>query len=235
MSLLNDITLKRLWSKISPQPNGCWNFDGGYKWDDGYPCFWFEGKSWRAGRLVLWLFNGQHPADKPHALHRCNNPACINPAHLYWGDDVDNRADLLKDNPDSASFAAQFKPGHAASWNGRRVLLDSQVAYIKRLLEAGYGVKEVARWYAVSPTPVERIKSGHNYAHVQPATLVPCGCHVRKPDPAFGRRTLTSHDAREIRARFAAGEGKSALALEYGVGQPAIHKTVLGLRWKEVA
>ena len=47
----------------------------------------------RAHRVVLWAFFGPPPADmrRPCVMHVCHNRRCIQPEHLVWGEDTENR------------------------------------------------------------------------------------------------------------------------------------------------
>lgn len=49
----------------------------------------------RAHRMAYEIENGPIPKGR-HVLHRCDVPACINPAHLYLGDQKDNVRDMLE-------------------------------------------------------------------------------------------------------------------------------------------
>ena len=51
-----------------------------------------DGSQWIvAHRLACVFAHGEPPDDKPMALHRCQEPACINGRHLEWGDNAENQ------------------------------------------------------------------------------------------------------------------------------------------------
>lgn len=78
-------------------PNGCWNFTGA-KQRNGYGQLRVNYKRWFAHRLSWTVHHGEIPKDNSyfktmHVLHTCDNPACINPDHLYLGTHSDNMKD----------------------------------------------------------------------------------------------------------------------------------------------
>lgn len=74
--------------------NGCVNY-GGYitKWGYGRPGY--LGQKILSHRLSYILFVGDIP-EGMRVLHQCDNPACINPWHLYLGTDADNARDMAR-------------------------------------------------------------------------------------------------------------------------------------------
>jgi HNH endonuclease len=99
--------------------------------------------------------------------HECDNPPCCNPKHLWEGTYSEN----LKDAYDKG----RHLPGGVSILRGEEkhnaVLLRSQVAYIKRLLEAGYMGIDIAVWYGVTPQLICDINTRKIWRHVDPADM----------------------------------------------------------------
>lgn len=81
------------WSRVNKgAPNGCWEYTRARdKW--GYGDVNFQGKHVQAHRLA-WRLLRSEPGELD-VLHKCNNPPCCNPDHLYLGTDADNRKDQI--------------------------------------------------------------------------------------------------------------------------------------------
>ena len=80
---------ERLLNKVSiDKEPGCWNWKASII-KDGYGQFKFEGKMEDAHRVSYKVFIGPIP-ENLHVLHKCDNPSCINPDHLFLGTQRDN-------------------------------------------------------------------------------------------------------------------------------------------------
>lgn len=95
---------EEIWDYIDKRgPDECWPYLRAKS--HGYGLWHYQGKMFKAHRIVYALTHESRdfagPLDrysKNHVLHRCDNPGCCNPAHLYLGDIWDNMRDKVERN-----------------------------------------------------------------------------------------------------------------------------------------
>lgn len=133
---------------------GCWEWTGG-KAGNGYGNIWYNGKLTYTHRLSYELFTGEIPAGL-FILHKCDNPACINPDHLWAGTAKENSIDCVqkgRDNP----------PHHIGEKNGRAKLSSSQVLEIRKDKRTHHKLAEI---YGVSYGLIGHIKARRCWKHL---------------------------------------------------------------------
>ena len=74
-------------------PSDCWDWIGSKLRKDGRGMIWDGKKNVTAPRIALMLTGSFPPSEDAFACHTCDNPNCVNPAHLWWGTNRDNIKD----------------------------------------------------------------------------------------------------------------------------------------------
>lgn len=81
---------ERFWTKVD-KSGECWLWQAACD-NHGYGCFWFGGRLQKSSRVSWSLAHGD-PGEL-FVLHRCDNPRCVNPEHLFLGTQQDNLIDM---------------------------------------------------------------------------------------------------------------------------------------------
>ena len=145
----------RFFEKIAYGRSDCWTWVGAVE-TGGYGYFPFENEK-KAHRVSYVLFSKKPIPAKKMVLHSCDNPLCVNPAHLSVGTQQDNINDAIR----------------KGRFNHNRKLTAAQVAIIKHDLATSEYITTVARKHGLKYCTVRSIAMGRTWAdlslHHQPA------------------------------------------------------------------
>jgi hypothetical protein len=123
---------------------GCWLWTGAInKESGGYGWFHFDGHAQLAHRVSWQLHIGPIPKEA-QVLHRCDTPLCVNPAHLFLGNNAANVADKVRKGRVSCGEKHNAK------------LTESQVLAIRA--ERGT-IRSIGARYGVCATTIQSIRS----------------------------------------------------------------------------
>lgn len=207
---------ERLKAKTTVQPNGCWVWTGNTN-KKGYGLLSVGGRNRSCHRLVYAEQHGKIP-DGLCVLHRCDNPPCINPDHLFLGTNAENNQDKI----DKGRMPLGEKVGS-------HKLSADQVAAIRRDFRPGLSAVMAAQ-YGVIPATILSIVNGVWRVGESP----PCEHKPSSKGAANGNAKLTAELVRSIRARHSSGETQKAIAESIGVTISAVNLVVLRKNWRHV-
>jgi hypothetical protein len=150
---------RRLEEKSIPEPNsGCWLWMGAAK-AKGYGNIWNGAKHEGAHRVSFRI----HCHDIPPNMvvcHKCDNPACINPDHLWLGTTRENMHDCISKGRMRRGIPQGRK-------NASAILTEEDVLAI-RADEGRYGYRIIlAKKYGVCPGTISQIRDRSSWRHVK--------------------------------------------------------------------
>ncbi|HLU04702.1 MAG TPA: HNH endonuclease [Advenella sp.] len=199
--------MKYLEDRTIPEPNsGCYLWIGPYQ-SKGYGAAYIGGKFYFAHRLAWQVENGAIPKGV-HCLHRCDNPACVRPEHLFLGSHSDNMAD-------------KTKKGRAA----HKINADEANAILHDSREH----EEIARSYGISRTTVSQIKNGRTWSFFNKGGSFG-NCRIKGSKSKLAK--LSEEDIPAIRSDH---RSSRSIAKDYGVSKTTILAIKNRTQWAHVS
>ena len=146
---------ERFWPKVRQgTPDECWEWQAG-RYKKGYGCVWNGTRMEQASRVAWKLTHGEIP-EGLEVCHKCDNPPCCNPSHLF----VDTHTENVRDS---------FRKGRhdvRGTRNARALLTPEQVIAVRRGVAAGDTRAKWARELGVSHGTICMIVNGKNWRHI---------------------------------------------------------------------
>lgn len=177
--------INRFWNKVIKQ-NGCWKWTA-MENDFGYGIINSGGRGGRPLRAhrVSWeIHNGNIPKGK-HILHKCDNPTCTNPEHLFLGTNYDNVQDMVKKgrtcrgqkhvekmravaargNKNGARTHPEMVPKGETHFGA--IMTNGGVIKMRQMRRAGHRVKDIALFFGISNQQTSFICNRKAWKHIK--------------------------------------------------------------------
>lgn len=150
-------------AKLGPTLGQCLVWTGPRERKMPYGKVEISGRMFLAHRISYALHYGVDPGPLK-VCHRCDNPPCCSPLHLFLGTTLDNNLDAIakgRNNPPRGERS------------GTSILTESMVLEMRALRSSGAHYQSIADQYGVSRTTARMAISGETWAHVGPQAAPP--------------------------------------------------------------
>lgn len=157
--LIEKNELERFYSKIKKQD--CWIWVGGKtegNWT--YGRFYLKRKPYLAHRVSYFIHNGSFPKKK-FVCHKCDNPSCVNPDHLFLGDAKTNAVDCKNKGRNLLGRESLL----LGTKHPKAKLTDCTVKEIREI-GSSISTRKLARKFGVSQTKIRQVLSGECWKHI---------------------------------------------------------------------
>lgn len=156
---------QRFWRHVDKRGVGeCWPWRGSVFRHGGYGRFWAgkeRGIWWLAHRFSWELHNGPILDAATCVLHRCDNPPCVNPGHLFLGTQLDNLVDMQRKNRGVKPPVRLGVDHHMTRFSEEEILV------IRARASAGENYAAIGRSFGTGGNTISRIVRRITWGHLQ--------------------------------------------------------------------
>ena len=205
------MTLEQFWAHVR-KSDGCWLWTG-YVDHRGYGRLTWRGQNYRLAHRVSYELAHADPAGLC-VCHRCDNPLCVRPEHLFLGTRADNNRDMVAKGRQAAGE-------RSGAHTHPEKIVRGDAHHFRRRPDLA---RRIGEWVKSHPESIKRGDAHH--FRLRPET------HPR--GERVGGAKLNESKVREIRRRAAVGERLYEIARDFGVSDVLVSRIVRRKQWAHV-
>jgi len=145
---IRGLDVDKFWSRVNKTSN-CWLWTGARQSKKGVPVYGNVAinKQWLGAHRISWMLAFGAIPEGAWVLHKCDNPVCVNPKHLFLGTVIDNNRDMWAKRRGISNL-----PEH-----GNAKVSIEDVKKIRRLYAGGMIQAEIAKKFGTCQANISRI------------------------------------------------------------------------------
>lgn len=161
---LQESVSQRILSKFKPgSVLECWEWTA-YKNRKGYGTVYNDGSVTLAHRLIYTLVIGPIP-DGKLACHKCDNPGCVNPFHIFIGDNLMNNLDMVLKGRYNRARNMTYNKFRRGENHTNAKLTDTDIRLIRKDKET-MTYEELSLKHHIAQGHLHRIVNGQSWRHI---------------------------------------------------------------------
>jgi hypothetical protein len=146
--------LERFHRRVNKLPSGCWEWTGSL--NTGYGQFRLGNGNIILAHRYAYAQETKQNIDNFYVCHSCDNPKCVNPSHLFLGDQQANMDDMWN--------KGRGKPGTPKGERHGMSKLNAE--QVKAIRASTLPTAEIAREYSISRAVVYDVVKRRTWKHV---------------------------------------------------------------------
>lgn len=146
--------------RIKVTGRGCWEWQRARANDGGYGCLNWKGV--HMAHRVSWAVHVGPIPKGLNVLHKCDNPPCCNPDHLFLGTLADNNADMEAKGRSNRSGLRAGSTFRGEAHGGARLTEEA----VRDIRASSEPLRVLAERYGVKLMAVSRARAGKSWTHV---------------------------------------------------------------------
>lgn len=150
--------------RLTEKTEGCWLWKGRRN-HNGYGALTHNNTKWLAHRLAWVLANGVTLEKGVVVRHKCDNPQCVNPAHLCLGNQLNNVHDMVSRK--RQNFFGRRNHRQIGERNPAAKLTAEQVIEIRHRRQQGETLLALATEFGISKSYVGNLAAGRKWQHLE--------------------------------------------------------------------
>jgi hypothetical protein len=151
---ISKMSQERFFQKIK-KTEACWIWTGRKNWK-GYGEVKCNNKSYKSHRLS-WIIHFGCIPEKMCILHKCDNPCCVNPNHLFLGTHQDNMIDMFQKGRGNRAFGTRVTPSK---------LNEEKVRSLRNDFYSGMKRDDILMKYSISKRAMYLVAKRITWKHV---------------------------------------------------------------------